>query len=222
MKSYASFEEELARSQLKNTGYVGKNNSGAIVAEFQEDILNYTNKGLIDITTRKKIFTGYVDLTFQDGVRIYPLTGDPTYLSEVDGQEFSIDEFVNVIDVFDSSGKVHSVDTNGHFTTPSFDTLRFTESFVNKYGPKVRVRYQKTHPELFRSHNINLPKNLILALELFVAGLALCHLNGKDHISSGNKYYGKYLSEMGEDTLNNSSSTSEILEDNRFCERGFV
>lgn len=222
MLTYSSFSERLALGQLKNTGYVGKDSSGAILEKYVDDILIYTNQGLIDITTRKKVLTGYVDLIFENDVRLYPLTDNASYLSDVDDDVFKSSRFVSVHDIFDSKGVAHSVDTNGHITTPSYDTLRFTESFVNSYGPKVRIRYQKLHDNITASKSIDLPPALITALQLYVAGLALAHLNGKDHTESGNRYYGRYLAELGEDTNNNSSSISEVYEDTKLHDKGFV
>jgi len=61
------------------------------------------------------------------------------------------------------------------------------------------------------------------ALVLYVAGLYLSHMGGEEHTAKGDSYYGLYLKMMGDDEINNSSGTSELLdEDTRFSDRGFV
>ena len=145
-------------------------------------------------------------------------------------EPFTDDEFVKVLDVFDSQGDRHTTNTNGHILTPSFNTLRFTEAKITEFTEtaspepsRVRIRYQKKHPTIVSSDTINLPPNLEIGLQLFVASLYISHMGGPDHSAKGDSYYAAYLRHIGEDEMKDLSATSEIQEDsNKFSERGFV
>ena len=101
-------------------------------------------------------------------------------------------------------------------------SFRFTKSKIEELGDKVRIRYQCTHPEITVDDDIDIPPNLITALQLFVAGLFLSHMNGEEHTAKGDSYYAAYLRYMGQDVSDNNSSTSEIDLDLRLEDRGFV
>ena len=135
---------------------------------------------------------------------------------------------MQIREIQDEAGFPHTPDSDGHILTPSYNSLRFTSVMMSELGGKVRIRYQALHPQipeddtLWGSFQIQIPPSLHNALQLYVAGLYLSHMNGPEHSAKGDSYYGAYLREMGEDTLSNASSTSETHEDTRFSDRGFV
>ena len=70
---------------------------------------------------------------------------------------------------------------------------------------------------------MDLPSHLYEALVLYVSGLYLSHMGGEEHTAKGDSYYGLYLKMLSDDTIENSSGTSELVdEDTRFQDRGFV
>ena len=92
------------------------------------------------------------------------------------------------------------------------------------HKPSVDVLFQTHHPELVDTDaDMNLPNHLYEVLALYVAGLYLAHKGGEEHKARGDSFYGLYLQKCNDDTINNSSSTSELTdEDTRFYDRGFV
>lgn len=224
MISFTQLCERLARGQLKNTAAVEQTNLGEICPDYVPTILSLTNQGLVDLSTKFPLVTKQIDLVFQTGVHLYPLAdaGLSTYLDISQTEAFDEDVFVKVLNVWDADGNNHPIDTNGHIMTPTFNTLRFSAAKMEEIGEKCRLRYQARYPEILESDAINIPPNLETALQLFVASLYISHMNGPEHTTKGDSYYAAYLRHIGEDESKNLSSTSEIHEDNRFQDRGFV
>ena len=231
MITFDSFSRRLAFGQLKNTAAVDDDNLGVICPEYYGTVLSLTNQGLLDLSTKFPIYKSQVDITFVDGQNIYPLTETNvgTTLTDSVEEPFTDAGFVKVLDLFDAIGDRHTVNTNGHILTPSFNTLRFTDAKITEFTTiaspdpaRVRVRYQKKHPEINSTGTIDLPPNLETALQLFVASLYLSHMNGEEHSAKGDSYYAAYLRHIGEDELKDLSSTSEVEESDKFTNRGFV
>lgn len=217
--------ERLARGHLKNTSAVEETNLGEIVPEYQDTILNLTNQGLVEITTRLPLIRKLVDLTFVTDQFAYPLTNGAAYLDTTGLGDFVDESFVKVLDVFDADGKRYQPNTGGHIITPSYNTLRFTAAFMDVdtgIGPKVRIQYQAKHPELGLLGNIELPPNMWAALEFFVASRYISDMGGKEHQARGDNYFALFLRHVGEDEVRNTSGTSEVEEDTRFTDSGFV
>lgn len=220
--TFSQFSTRLALGQLKNTTFVDDVVRGAIRAEYQNDVLEYTKQGLTDLCTRSPILTRQVDLTFVDGQTSYEVSaaGLSSFLSDTDTETF--DGFLSVMEIIDSAGCIHLPDTDGHIMTPSYNTLRFSAAKMEDLGEKVRIRYKAEHPEITSSSIIDIPPLLENALQLFVSSLALVHMGGEVHAREGEKYWGAYLRMLNVDTENNQSSTSELVMDSRFGDRGFV
>lgn len=219
--SYANFSERLARAQLKNTSAVEEPLIGVICPRYEDTILDLTNEGLVDLSTRLPLIRKLIDLVFVDSQHLYPMDAVGSYFDATETEPFN-DEFIKTIGVYDGQGELYVPDTNGHITTPTYNSLRFTTSIMDNIGPKVRIQYQVTHPVITANDDIDLPSNLYTALQLYVAGMFLSHIGGEEHTAKGDKYYGDYLSVVNQDKLNDISSTSEIDEDCRFQDRGFV
>lgn len=232
MITFDSFSQRLAFGQLKNTAAVDEQTPGVIRPEYDETVLALTNQGLTDLSTRFPIIKGLVDLTFVANQNIYPLTeanASIVPLTDSDDDAFLDDEFVKILDLFDANGDRHTVNTNGHIMTPSFNTLRFTDAKITEFTDiafpdpaRVRIRYQKKHPTITSIGTINLPPNLETALQLFVASLYISHMGGPDHSAKGDSYYAAYLRHIGEDEMKDLSSTSEVEEGDKFTDRGCV
>ncbi len=224
MISFSDFSERLARGQLKNTSAVDDSNKGEICSDSIDTVLSLTNQGLIDISTRMPLLTRQIDLSFQADKYMYALdeSGSGDYLDDSMTEEFLGEDFIRVLDVFDQYGDRHPHDTKGHIMTPSYNVLRFTKAKMKELGDKVRIRYQVKHPGVDLNADIDIPPNLETALQLFVASLFISHMGGEVHSAKGDAYFGAYLRHMGEDETRNLSSTSEIDEDTRFMDRGFV
>ncbi len=212
--SFTDFMTRLAQGQLKNTAAVDDQQMGVIVPEFEEQILTLTNQGLVDITTRKKLFEEVVVLPLVEGQNVYPLDTSA-------GGDY--ENFVRVIEIVTKDERKHLPKTSSHITQPNPETLRLSSTFIKWYGPAVDVRFQTNHPVVDIMGNIQLPTHLIEPLLLYVAGLYLSHMGGEEHTAKGDSYYGLYLKMMTDDTMENSSGTSEVTdEDTRFQDRGFV
>tara|TARA_B110000211_G_C13982263_1_gene509985 strand:- start:204 stop:875 length:672 start_codon:yes stop_codon:yes gene_type:complete len=223
MITFAQFSERLARGQLKNTAAVDDTNLGEICPEYEDTILSLTNQGLVDLSTRFPLITKQIDLTFVDSQYVYQLVQSNVgvFLDDAYTDVFE-DNFVRVLDIWDADGKRHPHDTNGHIMTPVYNSLRFSASKMEELGEKVRIRYQSKHAGIDADANIDIPPNLETALQLFVASLYISHMNGPDHSAKGDSYFAAYLRHIGEDEQRNTSSVSEIQEDTRFNDRGFV
>lgn len=224
MLTFTELTKKLVRGQLKNTNIRDENTIDEVLQEYLPTLLQLTNDGLRDISARMPIFTQQVDLTFVPEQYVYKFdtTGAGSYLTAVAGDTFVPEDFVKVLDIWDSNGDRHVHDTNGHILTPTYDTLRFTKAKMEALGEKVRIRYQAKHTGVEEDGTIVLPPNLETALQLFVASLYLSHMNGEQHSKKGDQYFGAYLRHLGEDETRNTSSVSEIQEDTRFEDRGFV
>lgn len=211
--SFEDFLKKLAHGQLKNTSATDDQQSGIITPEYKEQLLDLTNQGLVDISTKKKLFEDTIALSFVDNQNQYPLDTSST------------GEFVNlvrVLEVVTEDERKHTPKTNAHITMPNSETIRFSDQFIEHYGPAVDIRFQTFHPKIEIDDDMNIPNHLYEALVLYVSGLYLSHMGGEEHSQKGDSYYGLYLKMMTDDTLENSSSTSELLdEDTRFFDRGF-
>tara|TARA_R110000823_G_scaffold12076_16_gene40592 strand:- start:173 stop:844 length:672 start_codon:yes stop_codon:yes gene_type:complete len=223
MITFAQFSERLARGQLKNTSAVDDTNLGEICPEYEDTILSLTNQGLVDLSTRFPLITKQIDLTFVPGQHVYQLDSNNVgvFLDEAYTDTFD-DTFVRVLDIWDTNGSRHPHDTNGHIMTPVYNSLRFSTDKMDELGEKVRIRYQARHAGIDADANIDIPPNLETALQLFVASLYISHMNGPDHSAKGDSYFAAYLRHIGEDEQRNTSSVSEIDQDTRFTDRGFV
>lgn len=222
MLTFENFTKRLATGQLKNTSATLDSEVGVINPEYIETLLELTNQGLEDISMRMPILFGYVDLTFVEGQNIYAMAEDAAYLTDTDVGEFKHDHFVKVLEIQHDKGKAKTPKTDGHIQSPSYDTLRFSNDTMKAIGPKVRIKYQKKHPIIDVSGSIVVPPNLYTALQLFVASLYISHMGSPEHTAKGDAYYATYLRHLNQDELNNTSQTSEVLEDTRFEDRGFV
>lgn len=232
MTTYTEFAEKLARGQLKNTSAVEQTNLGEICPDYSDTILNLTNQGLVDITSRMPVIRKLVDLTFVDDQDLYPLTQAAlaTYLDDTGLDIFLENTFVKILDVYDADGVRYQPNTGGHITTPVYNSVRFSAPYMDSddstyIGPKVRIQYQAKHIEIITAdigEEINLPPNLIAALQLYVASQYIGDMGGKDNEKRGDGYYALYLRHVSEDIVRNTSGTSEIEQDTRFFDNGFV
>lgn len=221
MTTFTQFADGLASGPLKNSSAIDTV-TGSLKPTIVEEILGYTNEGLLDLTTRQTLIMKTIDLVFQENQSMYPLDASAvgTYLLEDDTEPFG--DFLRVVNVFDSEGCHHSTDTNGHIVTPVYDTLRFTDAKMEEFGEKVRIRYQARHPVITQDDSIRIPPGLISSLEKFVASRYYVYMGGKDHRARGDALYGQYLTSIGETITNDLGATSEIDEDTRFYDKGFV
>ena len=213
--SFEDFLTKLARGQLKNTAATDDQQDGIIAPKYEEQLLELTNQGLTDITTKKKLFENFATLTFVDGQNLYILPTDT-------GEDY--ENMVRVLEVATADGRKHTPKSNANILMPSPESLRFSTQFMKTYPGGVEVRFQISHPEVESvTGEINLPKHLHEALVLYVAGLYLSHMGGEENTAKGDSYYGLYLRMLNDDTIDNSSGTSELVdEDTRFQDRGFV
>lgn len=227
MITYVDFMERLARGHLKNTSAVEETNLGEICPDYVNTILNLTNQGLVDITTRLPFIRKLVDLTFVTDQFVYPLEVAGQYLDTTGLDDFIDDAFVKVLDIFDADGRRYQPNTGGHITTPIYNSLRFSAAYMDPddstfIGPKVRIQYQAKHLAITANDSIDLPPNMLMALQFFVAAQYLSDMGGKEHMVRGDNYMAMYLRHVAEDVLLNTSGTSEIQEDPRFRDSGFV
>lgn len=221
--SFQDFTRKLAFQHLKNTSAVDDQDAGEIDPLHEDQLLELVNQGLIDITSKKKIFEGTGVLTFVSGTNIYTLDTAPTETFEDFAKLLQIEAVHKDYEVIDENKKVFTVKSNKHITQPSHETIRFSDWFMENYGPAVDVKFQKLHSSVAVDGNIDLPSHMYEYLLLYVAGLFLSQMGGEENSAKGDSYYGLYLKMMTDDTIGNLSGTSEVTdEDTRFNDRGFV
>lgn len=220
---FTDFTTKLALGQLKNTAAVDDQDLGELNPGHEDQILELTNQGLTDISTRLKLFENTYALSFVPGQNTYPLneTFNPVFTDFV--RLLSVHGVYKGMDVIPENEKSFIPKTNSQITMPSPHSVRFTDKFMNEYGPAVDLKFQTCHPQINVSDAMELPYHLYEALALYVSGLYLSHMGGEEHTAKGDSYYGLYLRMMGEDVQENKSQTSEVVdEDSRFQDRGFV
>lgn len=224
MVTFIKFMERLARGELKNTSAVEETNLGEICPDYHGTILSLTNQGLVEISTRLPLIRKLVDLTFVDEQSTYGILASnlSSFLDDTDTDPFIDDAFVKILDIFDEDGVRYQTNTGGHIISPTFNTLRFTTSIMEDIGPKIRLQYQAKYVEIDEDGNIDLPPNLVTALQLFVASHYISDMGSKEHIERGDGYFALFLRHVSEDEIRNTSGTSEIEEDMRFWDNGFV
>jgi hypothetical protein len=213
----------LALGQLKNTAVVDDQDAGEINPGHEDQLLELTNQGLTDISTRMKLFESTYALSFVPGQNIYPLTPvfDVAFTDYV--RLLSVHGVHRDYEVKPENERVFIPKSHSQITMPSPFSVRFTDKFIEDYSPAVDLKFQTKHPVIALDGLMELPHHLYEALALYVAGLYLSHMGGQEHTAKGDSYYGLYLKMMGDDIIENKSQTSEVLdEDTRFQDRGFV
>lgn len=211
-----NFFAKLARGQLKNVALADDTSVGMIRPDKVAAIVELTNQGLQDIFTRKKLKEGRNILTLTSGVNDVFL--DPT-------GDYA--DMVKVLEFVTGDERSHTARSNKHIFQSDQYNFQFSDTFTQYYldrdWPNVEVRYQMLHPVVDANGTIEMPAHLHEALVLYVSGLYLSHMGGEEHSKKGDTYYGLYLQMMMDDTLENRSGTSEVLDDDtRFNDRGFV
>lgn len=226
MMNFTQFCGKIAKAELKNMSAVDDTNLGEIHPDYTETILSLTNQALTTISTKFPLFKLQVDLTLNPAKQEYSFDTDTSLLTMVESsQTYDSKRFIKILNVYNSDGDELLTDVNGHVTVPAYNRIRFTSAILLELiemGPKVRIRFQARHPEIIATDGIILPPNLETALQLLVASMYISQMNGPEHSAKGDSYYAQYLRHIGEDELQNNSSTSEIETDNRFTSRGFV
>jgi len=220
---FTDFTRKLAYTQLKNTAVVDAQDLGEIDPGHEDQLLELTNQGLVDISTRMKLFESTYALTFLANTNIYSLTeaADVAFTDYV--RLLSVHAVPRGEDAIPSNEKMFIPKTNNQITIPSPYAVRFTDAFMEDYGPAVDLKFQTKHPVITVMDTMQLPIHLYEALALYVSGLYLSHMGGEEHSKKGDSYYGLYLKMMGDDVIDNKSQTSELVdEDTRFADRGFV
>jgi hypothetical protein len=220
---FTDFTRKLALGQLKNTAVVDDQDLGEINPGHEDQLLELTNQGLIDISTRMKLFEDTYALTFVPAQNIYVLDTnlDAVFADYV--RLLSVHGVHKDLDVIPENEKTFIPKSNSQITMPSPFSVRFTDQFMEDYAPAVDLKFQTKHPVLALDGTMQLPHHLYEALALYVSGLYLSQMGGEEHTAKGDSYYGLYLKMMGDDVIENKSQTSEVLdEDTRFSDRGFV
>lgn len=220
---FTDFTIKLALGHLKNTAVVDDQDLGEINPGHEDQLLELTNQGLIDISTRMKLFETTYILSFVDGQNIYMLEEalDPVFVNFV--RLLSVHGVLTGEEIIPENEKTFIPKTNSQITMPSPFSVRFTDKFMEDYAPAVDLKFQTKHPTIAVDGIMMLPHHLYEALALYVSGLYLSHMGGEEHTAKGDSYYGLYLKMMGDDVMENKSQTSEVVdEDTRFSDRGFV
>lgn len=222
--------ERLARGPLKNMSAVSDTNLGEITPEYQATMMMLLNEGLREISTKKLLVKERVKITWVDNQADYVLaeTNVGDYLTEQDDSTFSDDRFVRVLNIYtidtdDADSTRIVADSGMGISTPRNNVLRVTSTFRELYTEGIRITYQARHVEVTElSDEIDIPKNLEYALQMFIASQYISGMSGPEHVKRGDELRAKFLQEMGEDEAKNLSATSDMESDTRFSDRGFV
>lgn len=212
--AFEDFIKKLAYGQLKNLSITDDQNAGLILPEYEDQILELTNQGLVDITTKKKLQEGIVALPFVTNQNIYLLDTSPAA---------DFENLVRVLEIVTATGRAYTPKTTSMISMVNQTTIRFSDEFIENYTPAVDIHFQMHHAPISIMDEIDIPVHLLEALVLYVSGLYLSHMGGEEHTKKGDAYYGLYLQMLGVDEQQNLSGTSEVNdEDTRFFDRGFV
>lgn len=219
----------LARGMLKNTAAVENTNQGDIVPEYHDSIYYLLNEGLTELFTKKILRKLRVKLTWVSNKNVYVIEndGDGVYLETfTEDADFDQSLFVKVLSCspigFDQVRILPDTNSSG-ISTPVFNTLRITSELQEKYTDGIVVHYQALHGQVSAlSDVINVPPALEYALQLYVSSRYLSEMGSADQTKRGDELRALYMREMGEDTAQNMSSTSDVEYDLRFTDRGFV
>ena len=221
--TFEEFTTKLAHGQLKNTALVDDADTGEINPGHEDQLLELTNQGLVDIFTKKKLLESRAILTLTAGQNIYTLDQSPAADFENMIRVLQIEAVLNGYELEEKNKRVFVPKSNKHVTLPSSSTIRFSTYFLENYQHSVDVVFQAKHPVIGLTDSIDIPAHMYEALVLYVSGLYLSHMGGEQHTAKGDSYYGLYLKMMADDETNNSCGTSEVVdEDTRFQDRGFV
>lgn len=223
MITFSMFCERLARSELKNMSAVDETNLGEIRPDYLDTVRILTNEALRTITTKLPVIKRDFSMTITEGQTVYTFEDDVGKTALNETYTLDPDEFIKILGIYDSKNLNHLVNTNGHIRLVRYNRVVMTPAKVTELVPEVRVECQFRHEDLAdESSIINIPPNLETALQLLVASLYIGQMNGPEHTAKGDGYYAAYLRHIGEDELKDTSSVSEIDEDTRFSDRGFV
>lgn len=220
---FRDFTLKLTYGQLKNTAIVDDQDLGEINPGHEDQLLNLTNQGLIDISTRMKLFEATYALTFITDQNIYTLDRNLNIVFTDYIRLLSVHAVYKDLEILPENEKTFIPKSNSQITMPSPFSVRFTDKFMANYAPAVDLKFQTKHATITYGDTMYLPHHLYEALALYVSGLYLSHMGGEENTAKGDSYYGLYLKMMGDDVIENKSQTSEVLdEDVRFSDRGFI
>jgi len=223
MISFSMLCERLARAELKNMSAVDDTNLGEIRPDYTDTIRSLTNQALKTISTKMPIIKREFMVTMDEEQFVYTFEDDTgkTVLNET--YTFDPEEFVKVLGIYDAENRNWLVNTNRHIRAVRYNRFVMTAEVIKKLLPEARFECQFLHPEITDDESlITVPPNLETALQLLVASLYIAQMNGPEHSAKGDSYYAAYLRHIGEDELKDTSSVSEIDQDTRFTDRGFV
>lgn len=226
---------KLARGMLKNTAAVENTNQGEIVPDYIDSMYYLLNEGLNELYTKRPLRKLRIKLDWVDDQNTYDLVDDGVgaYLSKFsEDPDFDESLFVKVLacsaqnpDAKPELEKLRFIpDTNTvGITTPVFNTLRVSDSFQETYPAGIIISYQAKHDVVDSvSDVIQLPPSLEYALQLYISSRYLGEMGSPDQAKRGDELKAAYMREVGEDTAQNLSSTSDVESDMRFTDRGFV
>jgi len=223
MISFSMLCERLARAELKNMSAVDDTNLGEIRPDYIDTIRSLTNEALKTITTKLPVIKRDFMVTMVEDQLVYTFEDDIGKVVLNDTYTLDPDEFVKVLKIYDSEGQNHLFNTNRHIRAVRYNRFVMTAEKVKELMPEARFECQFTHPAITDDDSvITIPPNLETALQLLVASLYISQMNGPEHSAKGDSYFAAYLRHIGEDELKDTSSVSEIDQDTRFTDRGFV
>lgn len=219
----------LARGMLKNTAAVENTNQGEIVPDYLDSMYYLLNEGLTELFTKKMLRKMRVKLNWIEGKTVYELTEDGmgNYLETFsEDNEFDQALFVKVLGCSFQNGDDTRIvpDTNDNgLSMVEFNILRATSKLQEANPSGLVIYYQAKHdPMVSISDEIHIPPALEYALQLYVSSRYLSEMGSADQTKRGDELRALYMREMGEDTSQNMSSTSDVEYDKRFVDRGFV
>ena len=220
---------KLARGMLKNTAAVENTNQGEIVPEYLDSMYYLLNEALQELFTKKILRKLRVKLTWVEDQSLYIMEDDGvgTYLETFsEDPDFDGSLFVRVLSARAISDDTVRIlpDTNASgLSTPTFNTLLVSLTIREDYSDGLVITYQALHGSVDSvSDVLQIPPALEYALQLYIASRYLTEMGSSEQVKRGDELKAAYLREMGEDTTQNMSSTSDIEQDLRFTDRGFV
>lgn len=222
----------LARGMLKNTSAVEDSKQGEIVPDYEDSVYYLLNEGLNEVFTKKLLMKRRIKVSWISGQSLYRMEDDAIGISlnqYDEDPDFNASLFVKFLNVAailgDNQENVRLTPDTGDngVSTPSYNELRVSPKVRETYPLGLAVVYQARHPKVSEhADEIILPPALEYALQLYVASRYISEMGSADQAKRGDELRALYLREMGEDTAQNMSSTSDVEKDVRFTDRGFV
>lgn len=224
---------KLSRGELSNLA-MSSEGSGEIVENKTEQLINYTNEGLLKLYSRFILKESELMIEQQAHITQYHMLPKYTqsngsskvirYILDLHCAPFTGD-LIKILRVFDLTGcerPMNDEESYNSVYTPQPHVLQVPYPIQ---GEPLSVSYQAKHKILSVADMddvIDIPSTLEIPLQNYVAYKVFCHMNGQENIAKGQEFLSSYEADCMEienkDLLNGTKANTPT----RFNRRGWV